>query len=83
MKGGKASVQPECTNDECRRLKRLKASVAVEVARMLQTKAVLIAVKHAADYEAEFVVADALAVALSRFEQHISILDQRLSEAAS
>jgi len=79
----KVTVQPECANEECRRLKRLKASAAVEIARMQKTKALLIAVQHAAEYEADFVVSDALAVILLRFQQHIATLDQRVTEAAS
>lgn len=83
MSARKATGQPACTKEECGRLKRLKASAAVEIARMEKTKALLIAVQHAAEYEAEFVVSDALAVILLRFQQHITTLDQRVTEAAS
>lgn len=83
MSARKATAQPECT-DECRRLKRLKASVAVEIARMQKTTALLVAVHYAANHGCDdFVVSDALAAILLRCEQHIATLDQRMTEAMS
>jgi hypothetical protein len=77
------TVQPECTDEQCRLLKQMKAGVAIEMARMHKTRALLIAVQFAANHEADFVVSDALAVILPRFEQHITILDNLWTEAAS
>lgn len=81
MSASEVSVQPECTDDECRRLKRLKAGTAIELRRMYRTKAVVIAVQYATDHEADFVVADALSVILSRLDAHITALDQYVTEA--
>jgi hypothetical protein len=83
MSTRKATVQPECTNEECRRLKRLKASAAIELRRMYRTKAVVIAVHDAAEHDAAFVVADALAVILSQLDAHIAALDQHVTEVLS
>lgn len=83
MSTGKVTVRPGCTDEECGRLRRLKASVSVEITRMHETKALLIAVQFAAEHDCEFVVSDALAAILSRLYVNVTNLDQQVTEAAA
>lgn len=83
MSTGKLKVQPECADEQCRRLRQLRDSVSGEIAGMHKTKALLIAVQFAAEHDSEFVVSDALAAILSRMDVHMANLDQRVTQAAS
>jgi hypothetical protein len=65
----RTKAKPACT--ECRRLKKLKVGAAIELRRLYETKAIAIAVQHAADNDADFVVADALAVILARLDDDL------------
>lgn len=56
--------------------KRLKATVNAELGQLHKTRALLIAVQFASNYDCEFDVSDALAVIRDRVEQSIARLDE-------
>ena len=74
MSAGKARVQPKRTSKQPAR--KQPQTLNDEIRRLQQTYALLIAIQHAANYDVDFSVSDALIVILALVNESLAGLDR-------